>query len=265
MSQSLSRKQKKHATPHSIPISIIDLCLLYYEEIIYWDFKKGLYPNGSEWASDTSKGSILFGCSFYYIDPQIKSIIANVILECKETETKLIGTICNSEKTNDYIFKSKGFRNNTLYLKNCTHLSSLTFSAYIDILHLSFKTNNEIHTDFIYTKSIKVNQISKLKWDITNEILNKCKSLPIGHHLYCKSYDNNNWYLFIEMKENTLLFCVQLFRLPYGIGKIDVQINVKNDDNFIANDVVMDFDLYKNDQLGFYSMESMDKVKPFTL
>ncbi len=61
------------------------------------------------------------------------------------------------------------------------------------MLHLSFKTNEEKYNDFIHTKPIKINKIQKLKWNITNEILNKCKLLPIGHEFYCEPYNNNNW------------------------------------------------------------------------
>lgn len=237
---------------------LINLILLFYEEIIIWKIKNTDSVRKMDKFRSMKNGSAIYGPSFellpsikfettlcsngwkinqrgstqFYIELKmmpkiIRSITIYYELACFETES-LCKKIRIFKKSTD----AQSWGTNNMRLSECDKFKELNFASYCKILRIEYQKNYS-NLNLLKIDKIIINKLTHYQWNINNKLLTKFQQCKLGKFFYSDNFGNdcfcielapNGWHL---TNKGKLMLYLRLLQLPIKILQLKCYVKFK--------------------------------------
>eukprot|EP01084_Bolivina_argentea_P178957 309282_1 len=213
----------QNAFRNAIPVPLIELIQLFYDEWIYWALKDKklkqsinaktqiVYPKlinikGIQLEAFLHRvvfmGYLQMGCNMKYVPKNIESFAYYLEIKCEPLNCSIKRVVSIKYDSLNMYYRDRSNEHDDPYDENFDHeavicraselrnLNSIYFNIMVNIKYIKYKKEyNKIN----YSPINKMQKYSKLTWKINQSLLKRCKKVGGGELVYSPNFDNNNW------------------------------------------------------------------------
>ena len=254
------REEIESLNEYIIPDVVIDICVLYYDDVIYWKVEgqqlkqlrklrkgKTLWYNKGEIIEhgiklinglktsgklERQNGFVQFLLSASHIPLEIEKAWIYVVLYCKETKYETRTTKIFTKDDNSQRWAAKN-----MLLADYKNVKSLTFGCQVKVQHIKYR-EEQIHRNINNSRyysddRIKIDKFSNYAWYIEGSRLSQFKNCKFGQHFYSPNFNHESFCIAASPKgwtstnEDEFIWQIKLISLPYLISKIKIKLKMQ--------------------------------------
>eukprot|EP01084_Bolivina_argentea_P191302 328622_1 len=225
----------------SIPMPLIKLIQLFYNEYMYWileDDKLQQFMNANHnciqhhnsfkineiefqillYSNEHNDGLVRIAIEMKYLPSNIEYVEFYEEMKCDKV-THVIKRLNRTKESNNISGDV------ICHLSQFKHANSICFSYLINIKHIQYKRNcNKIN---YYSPITKIHKCYQFVWNINHLLMQKCKNMIFEQVIYSDSFDNHHWCLELHpngnVMEGQLSLALNCLCLPYKIDSMVVK------------------------------------------